>query len=64
MLRDALQRGRQAALARFKLAAQPQQPTPLTAAQTAAAAMPPVEPKTPSPTTPIAAHARKSNIIG
>jgi len=62
MLRDAFQRGRRTALECFKLAVLPP-PTPLSAAQTAAAAMPPVQPK-PSPTAPIAAHASKSSILG
>jgi hypothetical protein len=63
MLRDAFRRGREAALERFKLAGLP--PTaPLSAAQTAAAAMPPVPPRTLSPTAPVAANASKSNILG
>jgi len=63
MLRDAFQRGRQRALERFKLAGLPP-PVPLSAAQTAATAMPPLQPRTLSPTAPVAAHASKSNILG
>ncbi len=63
MLRDAFQRGRETVLERFKLAALPPS-LPLSAAQTAATAMPPLQPKTLSPTAPVAAHASKSNILG
>jgi hypothetical protein len=63
MLQEAFQRGRQGALAHFKLAGLPQT-APLSAAQTAATAMPPLQPKTLSPAAPVAAHASKSNILG
>jgi len=63
LLRDAFQRGRQTALERFKLAGLPS-PVPLSAAQAAATAMPPVQLKALSPTAPVAAHASKSNILG